>query len=162
VERGNDDGKETGHDDQEENEPERAPALRRGALPLRRRLVGAGDDLVDGVEPGPDAVGDPALAETRRDDLAQDLARERVGELGLETVADLETTFLSSEDQEACHRYGPFSPPPGLGEANGKSPGLPSSERKRDTIWLLLSRSRVRSLSSGGRAHRRKAPRRSR
>src|SRR6266545_436157 len=86
-------------DDQGQGEGEEARSL----LPAgrRRARVGARDRLVDGVEPGRDAIADLALAEARRHRVAEYLARQRVREPGLEAVADLEAHLpVVEEDQE--------------------------------------------------------------
>jgi hypothetical protein len=75
VKAGNHDPRDPDDDDREERQCERASYRPRACLTLRSCLVGAGDDLFDGVEPGRDPVADLALAEARRDGLAEDLAR---------------------------------------------------------------------------------------
>src|SRR6266436_5777012 len=118
-ERGNHDGEKPADDDEEQENRKRtlAPSP---ALHLRGGLVGARDDLLDGVEPGGDAVGDLALAEARRDVLAQDLARERIGQLGLEAVPNLEAHLpVVDEDQEDDPVVETLlTHPPGLSQAD--------------------------------------------
>src|SRR5262249_15065322 len=94
-------------DDQEahEDEPQHLPPAESvgglAAVRPRPALGHAGDRAVDGAEAGADAVGEAPFAEARGHDVAQDRRRDRVGELTLEAVADLEPgSPVVEEDQE--------------------------------------------------------------
>src|SRR5262249_5530180 len=165
AERGNDNGEESRYDDEEQDTRHGAEAV--GAAGGRRRglgVIGARDHLLDGVEAGGDPVGDLALAEARGDHLSKGLARQRIGELGLEAVADLETHLpVVHEDEEDDAVVEPLLPDaPRLSETDGIVleilPLQRSEDRDDDLVaTLALARSELvlQPVAVGGREHSR-------
>src|SRR6266700_1440199 len=90
-----------------------------------------------------DAVGDLTLAEARGHRLAQDLARDRIGELGLEAIADLEPHLpVFGKDQEDHAIVEPLlADTPGLGQTDGVVLETLALERAEDGDDDLIARS---------------------
>src|SRR5262249_26676178 len=165
LKRGNDDGEEPRHDDEEQDARHEAAAV--GAVGGRRRglrVIRARDHLLDSVEAGGDPVGDLALAKRRCDPLPQDLARQRVGELGLETVADLEAHLpVVHEDEKDDPVVEALLPDaPGLGETDGVVFEILALERSEDgdhdlVAALALARAELalQPVAIRGREHAR-------
>ena len=118
---GDDDGQDADHHDDEKGDGEEASAAERAAR-LRRggRLVGSRDDLLDSIEAGRDTVTDLSLAEARSDVLAENLARQGVGQLGLEAVPDLEAHLpvIHEDEKDDAVVEALLADAPGLGEAD--------------------------------------------
>src|SRR5262249_12977992 len=122
VEERRDDGhSEPAEHDEEQQKREGVDGRTRGGA-RSRLLVRAGDGLADRVEPRADAVGDVPLAEARRDHVAQDRRRERVRQVRLETVPDLDPHLpVVDEDEEDDAVVEALLPdPPHLGQPDGE------------------------------------------
>src|SRR5262245_34544945 len=117
-ERRNDDREEPRDDDEEERERHEALAAPTGGRRRWLGLVGARDGLLDGGEAGPNTLGDLPFPKARRHHLAQDLARQRIRQPGLEPIAHLEPHLpVIDEDEEDDAVVQALLPDtPGLGE----------------------------------------------